>query len=211
MWKEMAFKAKIWEWCDSKGTKRPRPQLKSLMTIFFIDDIPPLLLHLLNSAHFLTSGKSLSSTYQKLQLILTTWCYKPRFRVQLNCQGSVWLWFKRDSNSGFRQSHMPQALWCYIPVTPSTRLYLRQLRQPLPHWHWFIEQKNESKISKQCLNQGSDTATCLRLSDVISLSQPPCDCIWDCHCHTDTYSWSRRTRVKITKQWLNQGSDTATC
>ena len=50
-----------------------------------------------------------------------------------------------------------KALWCYNPVTPSIRLYLRL---PLPHWHWFIEQKNESKISKQCLNQGSDTATC---------------------------------------------------
>ena len=59
--------------------------------------------------------------------------------------------FKRISKSGFRQSHTPQAFWCYIPVTPSTRLHLRM---PLPQWHWFKEQKNEEKFFERLSNSG---------------------------------------------------------
>ena len=82
------------------------------------------------------------------------WCYipvTPSIRLYLRLPLPHWHWFieqkneenffERLSNSGFRHSHMSKALWCYIPVTPSTRLYLRL---PLPHRHWFMEQKNES-------------------------------------------------------------------
>ena len=81
------------------------------------------------------------------------------------------------------------------------------------HCHTDIDswsRRMRVKISKEGLYQGSDTATCLRLSDVISLSHPLQDCIWDCHCHTDTDSWSRWMRLTISKRCLIRGSDTAT-
>ena len=100
-----------------------------------------------------------NSGFRHSHMPKTLWCYihvtpSTRLYLRLPLPHRHWFMeqknesknFKRRSISGFRHSHLPKALWCYIPVTPSTRLYLRL---PLPHRHWFMEQKNESKNFKK--------------------------------------------------------------
>ena len=162
------------------------------------------------------------------------------------------------SYSGFRHSHIPNALCCHIPVADSVRL----LCLTQTHCHCFRNRNSREKIWKGCkmgasntatasltlwcyipvdplcdcvrgrhrhsatasLNRnsnetfskgyemgGSDTATCLMLSDVISMLHPLWECVWGRHWHTATASWSRNRRGKLFNRAWNEGSNTATC